>query len=332
MSYDLTLLTLAPSSVWLQALLLVVAVRVVLWGADWLTDGSVSLAERMGIPQIVIGLTVVAMGTSMPEFFVSLTSAVNGTPDLAVGNVVGSNTFNTLFIVGVAAMVAPITIQKVTLRKDMPFALIASTLLLMMCLDREISRLDALAMFILFIVFMVFTIRGSQGDGPSESGEASASGEPKKTMTPLRALLLVAAGLAALVLGSNVFVDNASAIAHSLGVSDAVIGLTIVACGTSLPELATSVVAARRGNSGIAIGNVLGSNVFNILMIIGLTGLVSPMTIKGITTADLAVMVVSMMLLWLFAFTKCRVERWEGLVMAVLFVAYLCHLVSAAIA
>ena len=145
-------------------------------------------------------------------------------------------------------------------------------------------------------------------------------------------ILILIAGLAMVVLGADWLVDGSTSVARKAGLSEFVIGLTIVACGTSLPALATSVVAERHGNSGIAIGNVLGSNVFNILMIIGLTGLVSPMTIKGITTADLAVMVVSMMLLWLFAFTKCRVERWEGLVMAVLFVAYLCHLVSAAIA
>ncbi len=327
MTSSLPLLTWAPQNIWLQALLLVVSIRVVLWGADWLTGGAVVLAERMGIPQIVIGLTVVAMGTSMPEFFVSLTSAINGTPDLAVGNVVGSNTFNTLFIVGVAAMVAPITILKGTVRKDTPFALIASTLLLMMCLDREISRWDALVLLALFIIFMIFTIRGAKDTQPQ-----AASTEPKQAKSRIRAAWLVGLGLAALVLGSNIFVDNASAIARSLGVSDAIIGLTIVACGTSLPELATSVVAARQGNSGIAIGNVLGSNVFNILMILGLTGLVSPMAIEGITTTDLAMMVISMMLLWLFSFTKYRVERWEGAVLTLVFVTYMVHLINAAIA
>lgn len=332
MTSSLVLLTWAPQNIWLQVLLLAVSIRVVLDGADWLTGGAVALAKRMGIPQIVIGLTVVAMGTSMPEFFVSLTSAINGTPDLAIGNVVGSNIFNTLLIVGVAALVAPITILRDTVRKDMPFALIASTLLLMMCLDHEISRPEALLLFVLFIIFMVFTIRGSQGSQPAESVSVPTTPETKQSQGPLRAALLVVLGLTCLVLGSNLFVDNASAIAHSLGVSDAVIGLTIVAGGTSLPELATSVVAARRGNSGIAIGNVLGSNVFNILMILGLTGLISPMAIQGITTVDLAMMVISTMLLWLFAFTKYRVERWEGAVLTLVFTAYMAHLVSAALA
>ena len=183
----------------------------------------------------------------------------------------------------------------------------------------------------LFIFFMIVTIRGTHNCKPSVDEQAPADGQ-KAGKSSLRAALLMGAGLLCLVLGSNVFVDNASAIARSLGVSDAVIGLTIVACGTSLPELATSVVAARQGNSGIAIGNVLGSNVFNILMILGLTGLITPMAIQGITTTDLAVMVVSMMLLWLFSFTKYRVERWEGAVLVLAFVAYLTHLVSAAIA
>ncbi len=308
-----------------------VSVRIVLWGADLLTDGSVSLAQRMGIPQIVIGLTVVAMGTSMPEFFVSLTSAINGTPDLAVGNVVGSNIFNTLFIVGVAAIVMPITILPTTVRKDMPFALIASALLLILCLDRKIGMIDASVLLILFIVFMVYTVRGSQATQPNESSQADNPAKPMQKKSAWRATLLVAAGLACLVIGSNVFVDNASAIARSIGVSDAVIGLTIVACGTSLPELATSVVAARRGDSGIAIGNVLGSNVFNILMIIGVTGLISPMNIEGITTLDLAMTIISMAVLWLFAFTKYRVQRWEGVVLAAIYIAYTIHLVSAAV-
>ena len=329
---NLTLLALVPSNVWLQALLLVAGVAVVLWGADRLTDGSVALAERMGIPQIVIGLTVVAMGTSMPEFFVSLMSAINGTPDLAVGNVVGSNIFNTLLIVGVAAMVAPITILHTTVRKDIPFAMVASTLLLMMCLDSEIGRIDALVLFILFIVFMVFTVRGAHQPKPTDDAPANAEAEAKPAMSPLKACLLMLLGLVCLVLGSNVFVGNASAIAHSLGVSDAVIGLTIVAGGTSLPELATSTVAAYRGNSGIAIGNVLGSNVFNILMILGITGLISPMAIQGITTVDLTMMVVSIMMLWLFSFTKCRVERWEGAALAIVFIGYMAYLISAAVA
>lgn len=315
---ELLIFSWAPSGVWLQVLLLLAGIVVVLKGADWLTAGAVAMAERMGVPQIVIGLTIVAMGTSMPEFFVSLMSAINGTPDLAVGNIVGSNIFNALLIVGCAAMVAPIAVQPATVKKDIPVAVFASVLLMGMALDGHISRMDAAVLFAAFLAYMWITLRGArQGGAVEEEG-----GGPGR-MSVGRAVFLVVVGLLSLVLGSNVFVDNASALAHAMGISDAVIGLTIVAGGTSLPELATSVVAARKGNSGIAIGNVLGSNVFNILMILGVTGLVAPMAISGITAVDLTVMVVSMVLLWLFSFTKYRIERWEGVVLAVCFVGYM---------
>lgn len=315
------LFSLVPNPMWAQILVLIVGIVVVLKGADFLTAGAVSLASRMGIPQIVIGLTIVAMGTSMPEFFVSLMSAINGTPDLAVGNVVGSNIFNALLIVGCAAMAAPITIQYATVKKDIPFALVASVVLMMMCLDSNISRLDALVLLAMFAIFMMYTLKGAKQGAATE--DAQPSGQP---MGAVKAVLLMAAGLACLVFGSDVFVDNASAVARSLGVSDAVIGLTIVAGGTSLPELATSVVAARKGNSGIAIGNVLGSNVFNILMILGITGLITPMNIAGITTVDLSMLVISMILLWLFSFTKYKIERWEGALLTVVFIGYMSYL------
>ena len=323
----LVLFSMVPQQMWLQVLILVAGIAVVLEGADLLTKGAVGLAERMGIPQIVIGLTIVAMGTSMPEFFVSLMSAINGTPDLAVGNVVGSNIFNALLIVGCAAVVAPITILRTTVRKDIPFALVASAVLLMMCLDGNVNRLDALLLLALFLIFMTITLRGARQDG-AEQGENKEAGSAKTPMRPLKAVALLTVGLAALILGSDVFVDNASAVARTLGVSDAIIGLTIVACGTSMPELATSVVAASRGNSGIAIGNVLGSNVFNILLILGITGMVSPMVMQGITQTDLSVMVVSMVLLWLFSFTKLRIERWEGAVLVLAFVGYMTYLIG----
>ena len=262
----------------LDILLIIVGVVLVIWGADRMTDGAVSIAQRLKIPKIVIGLTIVAMGTSAPEFFVSLMSALKGTPDLAVGNVVGSNIFNTLLIVGVAAMVTPIVISRSTVRKDMPWSMLAAVLL--------------------------------------------------TVMRPILAVGLVLLGLGCLVLGSNVFVDSATRVAQQLGVSEAVIGLTIVAGGTSLPELATSVVAARKGQSAIAIGNVIGSNVFNVLMIIGITGLVKPMNINGITNVDLGVMTGSMVLVWLFSYTKFKVERWEGAVLTGIFTAYMCWLIS----
>ncbi len=305
----------------LSILMIIGGIVVVLWGADRLTDGAVGIAERLRMPQIVIGLTIVAVGTSMPEFCVSLVSALKGTPDLAVGNVVGSNVFNALLIVGITAMVAPMTILKTTVRKDIPFAIIASVTMAFMCIDGNISRIDAIVLFALFLYFMVVTVRGAKVSDSEETPQ-------KAPMGIWKAIGLIVLGLACLVGGSNVFVTGATDVAQSLGVSQAVIGLTVVAMGTSLPELATSVVSARKGNSGIAIGNVLGSNVFNILMILGITGIISPMNIQGITLADLFMMAGSVMLLWLFSFTKLTIERWEGAVLTVIFIGYISYLVA----
>lgn len=319
---DTLLFSFAPEIMWAQVLLLIFGIVVVLKSADWLTNGAVGLATKLGISQIVIGLTIVAIGTSMPEFFVSIVSAIKGTPDLAVGNIVGSNIFNVLLIVGVAATVAPIAIQRATVRRDIPIAIVASIMLTFMMLDDNISRIDALILFAAFIAFIWITLRNSNND----ANEKDASTE--KVIPTWKSVLFIIFGLVGLVLGSNIFVDNASSLAHGWGISDAVIGLTIVAGGTSLPELATSAVAARKGDSGIAIGNVLGSNVFNILMILGLTGIISPMHIQNITYIDMAVMVISMALFWLFSFTKLRVERWEGCVLIACFLGYITWLVS----
>lgn len=316
------LFSFATDSMLINIVLLVMGLVVVLKGADWLTDGAVNIASRFGVSQMVIGLTIVAMGTSMPELCVSMVSALKGTPDLAVGNVVGSNTLNTLLIVGCSALVAPIMVKRSSVRRDIPFAVLASLLMLIFCLDGGIDRLDAALLFILFAVFMFITVKYGKNEGT----------EAKTTAAPLgKAALLLVVGLVCLILGSNLFVDNASFIASTLGVSDAVIGLTIVAGGTSLPELATSMVSAKKGNSDIAIGNVIGSNVFNILMIIGVTGLVKPMHIKGITLLDLIVMLASMLLLWFFCRTTYKVKRWEGAVLAISYIAYLAWLIAQAV-
>ena len=307
-------------NIWLNMLFVLIGIVLVLWGADRLTEGAVGLAERMKVSQLVIGLTVVAMGTSMPEFCVSLVSALKGTPDLAVGNIVGSNVFNSLLIVGVAAMLAPMTILKTTVRKDIPFAVLASGALFLLCLDGNIGRVDAGFLLILFVFFMGITLTTAKPDGEVQS-------ETKKPMKPLVATAWLLVGLACLVFGSNLFVDGATTVAQAIGISDAVIGLTIVAGGTSLPELATSAVAARKGNSGIAIGNVLGSNVFNILLILGVTGVISPMTIQGIGFVDLSVLFGSMMLLWLFSFTKYTITRLEGALLSSIYIIYVGYLI-----
>lgn len=315
----------------LNLIFIIVGIVLVLWGADRLTEGSVAVAERMNIPQIVIGLTVVAMGTSMPEFCVSLISALKGTPDLAVGNVVGSNIFNSLFIVGITAAIAPMAILRATVMKDIPFALVASVILLMMCLDGRIGRIDAAVLFSLFMIFMFMTLKSAkinkqELEEENKLAEKALKSVPK--MSPAMSVVWILAGLACLIGGSTLFVEGASKLATSLGVSEAVVGLTIVAGGTSLPELATSIVSARKGSSGIAIGNVLGSNVFNILGILGVTGLICPMQLQGITDTDLSMLVVSMIMIWFFSFTKYIIERWEGLILSATFIGYIAYLIS----
>lgn len=302
----------------LNILFIVIGIVLVLWGADRLTEGASALARRMSVPEIVIGLTIVAAGTSAPELFVSMVSALKDTPDMAVGNVVGSNIFNTLLIVGCSAMVAPMVIAKSTVRKDIPFAVAASVLLLIAILiGNDISRADGLMLLAGFVVFMVYTFRVAMKTG----GEATAT-----TAAPVnvwKSILYVLGGLGGLVFGSDLFVDSASDVARQLDISEGVIGLTIVAGGTSLPELATSVVAARKGQSAMAIGNVIGSNVFNILLILGVTATISPMQIQGITTVDLTVMLASVLMVWGFAYTKYTVARWEGAVLTTLFFIYM---------
>ena len=259
----------------------------VLYGADRLTEGASALARKMNVPEIIIGLTIVAAGTSAPELFVSMASALKGTPDLAVGNVVGSNTMNCMLIVGCAAMVAPMTISRSTVKKDIPFSVGASVLLMLLALNSFLGRWDGIILLIGFSAFMAYTLL------QAKKGEAEAQTEVKQ---------------------QNPWLS---------GVSEGVIGLTVVAGGTSLPELATSVVAARKGQSAIAIGNVIGSNVFNILLILGLTATISPLQITGITTIDMAVMLLSVALVWLFSFTRFTVERWEGALLVGGYLVYL---------
>lgn len=310
-------------------LFIVLGVWLVLTGADKLTDGASALARRMKMPEIIIGLTIVAAGTSAPELFVSLVSALKGTADLAVGNVVGSNIMNTMVIVGCATMVAPMTISKSTVRKDIPFTVGASVLMLLLAFDSYLGRLDGIILLLGFAAFMTYTLLQVRKTGASNQPEPSSQPEPSGQSGEKSVWVnvgWVVFGLVALVLGSNIFVDHASDLALALGISEGVVGLTVVAGGTSLPELATSVVAARKGQSAMAIGNVIGSNVFNILLILGLTATISPLAIEGVTSLDMGVMLVSAVLVWLFSFTRYKVERWEGAVLVIGYLAYLAWL------
>ena len=320
-------------------LLIIIGAVLVLWGADRLTDGATSLAHRMNIPQIVIGLTIVAAGTSAPEMFVSLMSAIKGTPDMAVGNVIGSNIFNTLLIVGCSAAIAPMVIAPSTVKKDIPFAVGASMLLFMLCFDdmdsphlwgNEISRSDGVILLIAFMAFMIYTFQMARKDGllPKNEEELGVEREkaPRDFSRLWRNIGFVVLGLACLIFGSDLFVDAATYVAHRFGVRQSVIGLTIVAGGTSMPELATSVVAAYKGRSAIAIGNVIGSNVMNILLVLGLTAFIHPLRIMGITIVDLLMMLLSVGFLWLFAFTKYYVSRREGFLLIGFFACYMAWL------
>ena len=319
---------------WLNLLYIIIGVALVLWGADRLTEGASSLARGMRVPEIIIGLTIVAAGTSAPELFVSLVSALKGTADLAVGNVIGSNIFNTTLIVGCSALVAPMVVAKSTVRKDIPFAVVASLLLFVLCFDdmdsphlwgNEITRSDGVILLIGFAGFMIYTFHTAKKDGlmPTEEELEDNAEQPKDYSHLLRNIFWIVVGLGCLIYGSNLFVDAATYVAHRFGVRQSVIGLTIVAGGTSLPELATSVVAAYKGRSAIAIGNVIGSNVFNILLILGMTAVISPLRIMGITIVDLMVLLVTIGFMWLFAFTKFYVSRREGAVLVGCFLLYM---------
>lgn len=303
---------------------ILIGIIAVLWGADKFTDGAAAIARKMNIPEIVIGLTIVAMGTSAPELFTSVVSALKGSTGLALGNIVGSNIFNSLLIVGAAAAVAPISISQATIVKDIPFALVASLLLTAVCLDGNLTRIDSLLLLIGFALFLAYTLQIAR-NGKTEDSKT------EKSQALWKSILFIIIGLGCLIVGSNLFVSGASTVAEQLGVSDAIIGLTIVAGGTSLPELATSIISARKGQSGIAIGNVVGSNVFNILAILGITGFISPMTnLGGITTIDLTMLILSIILVWAMSFTKYKIERWEGFTLLGVFSIYLGWLIYSA--
>ncbi|MBO6030136.1 MAG: calcium/sodium antiporter [Prevotella sp.] len=320
----------------LNIFFIIIGVTLVIWGADRLTEGAASLARGLHVPEIVIGLTILAAGTSAPELFVSLVSALKGTSDLAVGNVIGSNIFNAMLIVGCSAVAAPMAISHSTVSKDIPFALIASILMFLLCFDdmnsphlwgNEISRSDGMILLVVFVAFMIYTFNKARKDGmmPDEYYDDEEK-QPVDKKLVWKNVLWMVIGLACLIYGSNLFVDAASYVAYRFGVRQSVVGLTIVAGGTSLPELATSVMAARKGQSALAIGNAIGSNVFNILLILGTTAVICPMRIMGINIIDLSMMIISMGLLWLFAYTKYTVSRREGFLLIGGFLAYMAWL------
>lgn len=308
----------------------------ILVGANALTDGASALARRFGISDLVVGLTVVAFGTSTPELVISVLSAAKGNPGLAIGNIVGSNIFNILAIIGITAMVRPIVIERSVMTREVPMVLISSLVILIMgntgLLDGEsasvLSRADGLLLLIFFGIFMWYTFATAKSATADEPVGVNAAG--KVQIRPLKAVLWVIGGLAMLVVGGDRFVAGASGIASMMGISDAVIGLTIAAAGSSLPELATSIVAARKGRTSMAVGNVIGSNIFNIFLVLGTTATVHPVAFGTIGNTDLLTLTgASVMFLacgWLFG--KRTITRAEGTVFALCYVAYITYLVA----
>lgn len=323
----------------MNILFLIGGLLLILLGANGLTDGASSVAKRLRIPSIVIGLTIVAFGTSAPELTVSVSSAMKGSADIAIGNVVGSNIFNTLMIVGCTAMFAPIVITRNTLRKEIPLCILSSVVLLICANDvfldnaseNILTRVDGLLLLCFFAVFMGYTLaiaspKASVNTPPQpESQPAPPSEEEEIKVLPWwRSVVYIIGGLAALIYGGQLFVDGATGIARGLGVSESIIGLTLVAGGTSLPELATSIVAALKKNPEIAIGNVIGSNLFNIFFVLGCSASITPLRLSGINNFDLLTLVGSGILLWLFGlfFAKRTITRIEGGIMMLCYVAY----------
>ena len=317
-------------------LLFLLGIVLIIVGANYLTEGASTLARRMGLSPLVVGLTIVAFGTSAPELIVSLMSALKGNADIAMGNVIGSNIFNILAIGGVAALVAPITITQSTIRREIPLMLLSFLVLFFLSYDtifagtagtteNILSRGEGLTLLGFFLIFLTYTFAIAK-DSPDD---------PHVDHTPIRSyplwllVLFILGGLAALIYGGDLFVSSASSIARTFGMSESFIGLTIVAAGTSLPELATSVAAALKKQPEIAVGNIVGSNIFNIFLILGVSSTITPIRIGGVTALDFLVMIVAGLMLYIFAvlFGQRVVKRSEGAILALSFIAYTVYLI-----
>ena len=308
---------------------LLVGLGLIVLGADWLVEGASTLARKAGVSEFVIGLTIVGFGTSCPELVVSLTGALEGNADVAVGNVLGSNIFNVLFILGLTALLCPVSMTADNWKQDIPETLLVTLLFLgfgrchsLLGIGEAdgLSRLDGAIFLLVFALYLFASFRRGKS-----SEEDSAESKPRKLW---QAILLVLTGLAGLIFGGNLFVDSATALARMLGVSDKFIAVTILAGGTSLPELGTSLVAALKGRNQLALGNILGSNVFNILLILGASALITPLSFASVTYVDALVLLLSVTLLLLWAYTgrRERIDRWEGALMLLLFGAYYYYL------
>jgi len=305
----------------INLILLLIGLGLVVLGADWLVNGASSIARRAGISEFVIGLTIVGFGTSCPELVVSLTGAIEGNSDISVGNVVGSNIFNALFILGLTALVLPVGMTDKNRRIDIPITLVVTILLVVLGITGSmsgpvISRWEGVVMLLVFSLYLFYCFKSDSKDEFSETQQA--------TLSFPKAIALTLTGLAGLIFGGDLFVDSATALARQIGVSDKFIAVTILAGGTSLPELATSLTAAIKGKEQLALGNILGSNVFNAMLILGLSSIITPLSLASMTIVDIAALILSSVLLLIWAYTgrRNRIDRWEGAVMLLCYVAY----------
>lgn len=309
-------------------------------GADLFVNGSSGIAKIFHVPSIIIGLTIVAMGTSLPECAVSITAALKGNNDIAVSNVVGSNFFNLLVVCGVCSIIKPLPIDQRTLKKEFPFSIAIGFLLLLLSADfllkgkksvNCLSIIDGVILLILFLIFLGFMIQSTikaQNDFEKkiESNECKENKKDKpKMISCLLCIVFITIGIVAIKYGGDLVVDSASDIAEGFGLSQNLIGLTIVAVGTSLPELVTSIVAARKGESAMALGNVVGSNIFNVLLVLGISSLIHPIAVSANSIYDLIFLGVTSIVVWFFAYTKEKLVRWHGFIMIGLYVGYMIY-------
>lgn len=305
-------------------LILIIGFFLLIKGADIFVEGAASIARRFNVPAMVIGLTIVAMGTSAPEAAVSITSSLAGQNDMSVANVVGSNFFNILMVLGVSSIIATLPVQQSTIKKDAPFLLLVSGLLLLFGLDLKIGRIEGLILLAVFAYFLIDTIRTAK-KGSSEESATTMDVEINENDSMIKTILLSILGIVGIVIGGDMVVNSATDIATSFGMSANLVGLTIVAVGTSLPEFVTSIVAIKKGETEIAIGNVIGSNIFNILLVLGLSTAISPITISVLALTDIIFMVAITVLLFLFMKKNSSLVKSQGIILVAIYIAYMAY-------
>ncbi len=300
-------------------LLLIVGFILLVKGADMFVDGSSSIAGILKVPSLIIGLTIVAMGTSAPEASVSITAGLAGNADISLGNVVGSNIFNVLMVVGLCALIFPAETPKDIMRRDLWWNIGASVGLLLLCLDKKISRLDGAILLVAFVTYIGIMIRSALKN--------RTEGDEQKTMSIAKSIFFAIIGLAMIIGGGNLVVNNAQKIAIAWGMSEALVGLTIVAIGTSLPELVTSVTASKKGDSGIALGNAVGSDLFNIMFILGIAAVLAPITVAPELIIDIAIVIAVAVLITIFCKSSTKINRIEGIIMLVGYILYTAYII-----